>query len=321
MGAPYVSDLSFSDFMNLTSVRHPILAGMLDPDRTASIDTYLDRMRQSSWEFETDSTGGRGTVYNVAQRARANRGVGMTALLKLFSTDGTRVPGPETIILDALAGDGTISRFAAGLARRPTIISADLSGFMVAQCLAQDLPCLRQSASTSLLHDDVLDGVLIAYGSHHLNSDERQEAAREGWRTLKPGGRFVLHDFETGGPVDRWFGDVVHPYSATGHPHPHFTREEMHGLLDNAGFTDGQVIEMDDPFTLEAPTQLGARIRVLRHLYNMYGLVKLPLQTKADLAVLEDLITRTLGPISVTETQGGWIGRLDRTALVAIGTK
>lgn len=321
MGLPYVGDLSFAEYLDLTSTRHPVLAGMIDSGRTATIGDYLDRMQQASWEFETDGTGGRGTVYNVAQRATTNRAEGMTALLRLFSPDRTQVPGPDCVILDALAGDGTISRFAAGLDRRPTIISADLSGYMVAQCLAQDLPCIRQSAATSLLQDGVLDGVLIAYGSHHLPAGERADAAKEAHRTLKPGGRFVLHDFEVGGPVDRWFAEVVHPYSATGHPHPHFTRPEMADLLATAGFARGEVIEIDDPFTLTAATRDEARIAVLRHLWHMYGLVKLPFETTGDLDDLAARTAATLGPITVEGADGTWIGRLNRKALVAVGTK
>ena len=227
----YVADLSFDQFMDRTARLHPDLARLIDRERSRDIGPYLRSMHEASWEFETTATGGRGIAYNVAQKATDNRAEGMTALLSLFSPEGADVPGPGCVILDALAGDGTISRFAAGLPRRPTIISGDLSGYMVAQCMEQNLPCIRQSAATSLFSDRVLDGVLIAYGSHHLTAAERQRAADEAFRTLKPGGRLVLHDFETGGAVDRWFGEVVHPFSLTGHPHPHFSRDEMTRLM------------------------------------------------------------------------------------------
>ena len=76
MGAPYIGDLSFAEYLDLTNTRHPALAGMIDPERTATIGEYLDRMRAESWEFETDGAGGRGTVYNVAQQATENRAEG-----------------------------------------------------------------------------------------------------------------------------------------------------------------------------------------------------------------------------------------------------
>ena len=318
---PYVGALSTGQFFDRVGRAHPWLADMIDPDRIGQIGSYLCQMQELSWEFEADAAGGRGSVYNVAQKAYENRAVGMTALLGLFSESGTEVPGPDRVILDALAGDGTISRFAATLPQSPTIISADLSGYMITQCLRAGLPCIRQSASRSLLRDDVLDGVLIAYGSHHLPAEDRREAAREAHRTLKPGGKFVLHDFETGGPVDRWFGEVVDPYSATGHPHPHFSQREMTETLTGAGYADVRVFEMEDPFTLQGPDPEEARRRALRHLYNMYGLVKLPLETDADYAELERLAARTLGEISVQQVGGGWVARLERPALIAVGTK
>ena len=318
---PYVGALSTGQFFDRIARTHAWLADMIDPDRIGQIGSYLRRMQELSWEFEADAAGGRGSVYNVAQKASENRALGMTALLGLFSESGMDVPGPDCVILDALAGDGTISRFAATLPQSPTIISADLSGYMIAQCLEADLPCIRQSASRSLLRDDVLDGVLIAYGSHHLPADDRREAAREAHRTLKPGGKFVLHDFEIGGPVDRWFGEVVDPCSATGHPHPHFSRREMTDVLTGAGFSEMRVFEMEDPFTLEGPDPEEARRRVLRHLYNMYGLVKLPLETDADYSDLERRAAGTLGEIDLRPAAGGWVARLERPALVAVGTK
>lgn len=318
---PYVGGLSTGQFFGQIGQANPWLAEMIDPDRIRDIGSYLRRMHELSWEFEADAAGGRGSVYNVAQKAGGNRALGMTALLELFSTSGDRLPGRDCVILDALAGDGTISRFAETLPQSPTIISADLSGYMIAECLEAGLPCIRQSASQSLLKDGVLDGVLIAYGSHHLSADDRREAAREAYRTLKPGGKFVLHDFEIGGPVDRWFEEVVDPFSATGHPHPHFSRREMTEILTGAGFAEMRVFEMEDPFTLAGPDPEEARRRVLRHLYNMYGLVKLPLETDADYAELERLAARTLGGISVRQAGGDWVARLERSALIAVGTK
>ena len=318
----YVADLSFGQFLARTTVTHPDFAKMIDPEKTQDIRTYLQSMNQESWEFEDRGDGGRGAEYNVAQKACDNRREGMTRLLSLFSASGPDLPDERCIILDALAGDGTLFRFAETLPIHPTVISADLSAYMIERCMEQDLPCIRQSAAFSLLQDGVLDGVLIAYGSHHLNALERRQAASEAWRMLKPGGRFVLHDFEIGGAVDAWFRDVVHPFSRTGHPHPHFSRGEMENLLDWAAFRDGKVIELDDPFTISAPTAVEARLGMLRHLYNMYGLVKLPLDHPGDFDELERRVVDTLGMMQITpESDGTWLARLSRAALVAVGTK
>lgn len=317
-GAAYVGNFFYEDYLDYITGQHPFLAWMIGTAPGPALDAYVDVMNRVSWEFEGGQTGGRGELYNRAQMVLSNRAEGMTRLLAMFSDTG-EVPGPECVVLDALAGDGTVSRVAWTLERAPTIISADLSGLMIQSCIEQGLPCIRQSASRSLLRADVLDGVLIAYGSHHLDEMERRMAAAEAKRTLRPGGRLVLHDFEVGGPVDAFFRDVVHPYSATGHPYPHFTRDEMQDLLTNAGFHKVEVIDMDDPFIIPGVTPEGARAGMLAHLWHMYGLVKLNVETAEGRADLEKRVLDTLGRIEVTGGPGAWQARLPRTALVAVG--
>lgn len=326
--AEYAGGLLFGEFLAILERRHPRLHALLDPkcrdDRQALPEVLA--LNRLSWEFEGQQDGGRGVEYNRAQRNIDNRRIGMTRLLSLFGpedggVDGL-VPGPETVILDVLAGDGTLRRFAERFGeRRPEIVSADLSRLMVEACLAQGYPCIRQSAVSSFFGDGMLDGVLIAYGSHHLSAEDRRRAAAEAHRTLKPGGRFVLHDFETGGAVDGWFREAVDRYSITGHPYPHFTRGEMTDLLEGAGFARIRVFDMEDPFTLAGASAAEARENMLRHLHSMYGLVKLSLTDPGDRGVLESLARRTLGEIRVEPADGHFEATLRRPALVAVGTR
>lgn len=318
-GPAYLRGQSFGAYLDDIRGKHPLLAQLVDETSADGLDIYVKAMNRLSWEFEGDAVGGRGQAYNAAQMVVENRAKGMTRLLSLFGQNDV-MPGPETIILDALAGDGTISRFAWLLEKAPTIISADISALMVQACLDQRLPCIRQSAAKSLLKDGVLDGILIAYGSHHLGREDRKAAAIEAKRTLRPGGKFVLHDFETGGPVDAFFGEVVHPYSATGHPHPHFSRAEMVDLMRDAGFGEISVFDMHDPFELPGLSAAGARTAMLAHIWHMYGLVKLDIDTASGRADLAARIQNTLGPINVSQTERGWTAHVTRTALVAVGT-
>ncbi|MEJ2457938.1 MAG: methyltransferase domain-containing protein, partial [Novosphingobium sp.] len=274
-----------------------------------------------SWEFEGEETGGRGLAYNAAQKSGDNRKVGMTTLLKCFSPS-FEIPGGDYRILDVLGGDGTLARFCQGLGRcAPTIYTADISKFMIDACQAQALPCIRQPATRSLFRDDVLDGVLIAYGSHHLDGEERNLAVQEACRTLKTGGRLVLHDFEIGGRSVRWFDDVVHPYSRTGHPHPHFSRQEMFSLFAEAGFSDVRVFAMDDPFTLHGSSPEAARHKAIMHMYDMYDLIKVADFTGDIAPRLERHIADTLGPITVQREQHRYTAHIPRQALVAVGIK
>jgi ubiquinone/menaquinone biosynthesis C-methylase UbiE len=278
-------------------------------------------MNRASWEFEDEGAGGRGVAYNAAQKSADNRKIGMITLLRCFRPS-LAVPGRGFEILDVLGGDGTLARFCRTLGHdAPTIYTADISKFMIDACHAQALPCVRQPATRSLFRDDVLDGVLIAYGTHHLEGDARRLAVREAHRTLKAGGRLVLHDFEIGGRCAKWFDSVVHRYSRTGHPHAHFSRAEMFQLLASAGFSTASVFAIRDPFTLQGRSPDEARRRAIMQMYEMYDLIKIGESARDIVPRLERHITETLGPISIRQEGGVYVAEIERHALVAVGTK
>ncbi|MBB3411929.1 SAM-dependent methyltransferase [Rhizobium sp. BK316] len=320
----YLTGMTFSDYYRTAVTSHPDLCDLLDEDAITGdrLDDYLRVMNSLSWEFEDLADGGRGAAYNVAQKVVGNRQQGMVALLKCFSPSFRDMPDADTKILDVLGGDGTIARFVHSLdGPRPTIFTADLSRFMVDACMRQGLPCVRQSATRSLFKDNSLDGVLIAYGSHHLADDDRQLAISEAYRTLKPGGRLVLHDFETGGETARWFEEVVHVYSRTGHPHPHFTRPEMWERFSAAGFRDVRVFDLNDPFTLPGATADEAVSNALMHMYHMYDLVKIANGSGDITNRVARCVEQTLGEIHVNKAEDDFVATIPRKALVAVGTK
>ena len=318
----YLDKFSFDEFLNYLFSHHPFFRELIGDWDQRWMRQYALEMNSISWEFEGEQRGGRGIEYNRAQRFAANRSVGMTRLLQLFSPSYSEMPHPDATILDVLGGDGTISRFFQTLpVASPRIISADISRLMVGRCLDYHLPCIRQSATRSLFRDCVLDGVLLAYGSHHLSDVERRLAVQEAHRTLVRGGRFVLHDFEVEGPVHHWFQSVVHPFSRTGHPHPHFSREEMLDLLGEAGFEAIRLFDMDDPFHVYGHSAEEAERNMLRHLHAMYGLSKIPVTQPSELRDFRDVVAQTLGTIRVAKRRRLYVAELKRHALVAVGTK
>lgn len=320
----YIADLTFQGYLQEIRKRHPGLYELLDPERieTEVIESYLKELNTLSWEFEDQDTGGRGLAWSQAQNTSNSRRVGMTSLLKWFSPASSDTPGSALRVLDVLGGSGTIARLSATLGNdAPTVFTADISNLMISSCRAHGLPYIRQSATKSLFRGDSLDGVLIGYGTQLLSPHARQLAVLEAYRTLKPGSRLVLHAFEAGQGAARFFDDVVHPYSRTGHPHEHLTRAEISGLFADAGFRDMKMCDIHDPLILAGQSAEEARRNALMHLYSAYDLCKISGSEQDIEARLEALVEETLGPISVRREQEHYIAEVPRTALVAVGVK
>ncbi|MBN8500808.1 MAG: methyltransferase domain-containing protein [Sphingomonadales bacterium] len=323
--AEYTSGTSFQAFLRNLEDMHPLAFGLIDPKYQGDpdFDGFAECMNRVSWEFEATGDG-RGSSYNLAQHQfDRNRAKGMARLLDLATRNGPRVAGRGFVLLDALAGDGTVSRFASTLSGSSelNIISADISSYMIDCCVRQGLPCVRQSATQSLMRDDVLDAVMIAYGTHHIPPAERAVAIAEARRTIGPGGRLVVHDFEVGSVMDVWFKEVVHPYSMTGHAHDHFTAEDFENYFATAGFDNVEILRFRDPFEAVGESEHTARRGLVEFLHAMYGLDRLPLRCDADYAALEAQIDRIFGGIEI-ELQGGlYLARAARDAIVATATK
>jgi len=233
-------------------------------------------MATSAFDFNSIVGGGRGESYRLAQVNPLIRSTGISQLFNFIRPENGFTP--EHKVLDVLGGDGVLARAIDQMlpaTTRPQIITSDLAEDMVRAAQAYGLFAIQQPAQSLLLKDSCTDGVIIAYGSHHIPSDQRLEACREAFRVLRPGGRIAFHDFEENQPVSRWFGEVVHRYSQTGHRFAHFTREEIRQYLQVAGFDEVKVDQIYDPFILSDTTAKGAQTQLKKHFLDMYGLVQL----------------------------------------------
>lgn len=320
----YLPNQSFQSFLNYLKASHPVVEELIEASylHDPNFDGFSEALGRVSWEFEADDLG-RGGSYNVAQhRHVGNRKSGMAQLLAAALQNGPRIAGRRFTLLDALAGDGTIWRYVKHYETLDVcVISADISSYMIDCCQRQNIPCLRQSATRSLIRDNALDAVLLAYGTHHIPQGDRPCAFDEAHRTLAPGGRLVVHDFAVGSAMDAWFGNVVHPFSHTGHDHPHFTADELQRYCREAGFNEVEIVTMNDPFEAIGDTELSARRSLIEFMHDMYGLDRLPLRTYADFVWLETAIERIFGAMETFRRGDEVVARISREAIVAMATK
>jgi SAM-dependent methyltransferase len=311
----------------------PHVYALIDEERALGLEADEDHD-----DFGAAREGGRGESYVAAQQARPEARIrGIRALMDLV---GGSAGGDRPIVLDLLGGDGLLHR----VCLRPdmpdtTVVTCDASSFMVASAWAAGVPAVRQRAQRQVFRSGSVDGVLLAYGSHHVPEPERQAVADEAWRVLRPGGRFVLHDFAEGSPMATWFQEVVDKESDTGHQYAHFTADWMQECLVRSGFRDVTTTWVFDPIVATGTSEQGAQAALGQYLVQMYGLNKLVRahgEEGASMAAFE-LACRTFRWESSTAFDGmqnhvrecvverlgpsKWQGVLPRFALVAVGEK
>ncbi|MET9291372.1 methyltransferase domain-containing protein [Streptomyces sp. NPDC003077] len=253
--------------------RYPDIHRRIDVHRTECWIADHPETGTARDDFGAETDGGRGPAYIRAQRLNAEaRAQGIARLLEFVRQPG----GPDRrAVLDLLGGDGLLWRVAALLDIRDLdIITCDASPHMIEAAWASGVPALLQRAERLLFRPESVDAVLLAYGAHHIAPGDRLGVSMEAHRVLRPRGTFVLHDFQVGSPVDRWFAQVVDRHSLTGHQYAHYTPEEIRGHLAKAGYATYEVLEIDDPYTSTGETAEEAELRLGEYLVNMYGLRK-----------------------------------------------
>jgi SAM-dependent methyltransferase len=321
--------------------RFPALANLLWFDRPGANEA-LGNLRGLVNEFETDADTGRGSSYRHAQLNRMVRAQGIRTLFTLAAGVPTmeRIPSDWTA-LDLLGGDGLLTHVFKTLAPQAgnSVITSDMAGHMVADALSAGLPAIRQQAQFLFMRDESVDAVMLAYGTHHIPREDRPLALLEAARVVRPGGLVVLHDFEEGSPVARWFSVVVDQYSKAGHRYDHFTVPELEEYFALAGLRSVSFHRVYDPLVMTGDSADQARWRLAAYLTDMYGLDHLaaPEENQQDMldAVWELArncfsygnaftgggISRWKGGPEVYSQDGGWVAEVPRVALVAVGRK
>jgi SAM-dependent methyltransferase len=163
----------------------------------------------------------------------------------------------------------------AGAGHPPLMITNDISSHMFRSAGLWGFPT-REDARLlpRTFREGSLDGVLFAYGTHHVTSLD--EAFRASLDVLRPDGRIVVHDFLDEGQVGRWFHEVVDRHSRTGHDFPHLGPVQLAVSLYLAGFRGVELYEMEDPFVFSVPegSPSTARHVAFTYLLGMYGMTE-----------------------------------------------
>lgn len=242
--------------------QHPWLERLVDERR---FDDSLLALDQYSNEFDIDSDSGRGASYRNAMHVSGVRAEGMLTLLRLAGAEEA-----GALVLDVLGGHGELVGVANSAGLPAGIITSDAARSMVSAALDHGHAAIRQLSSDLVLRDSTLDGVVLAYGTHHISPEDLLKTLTEAHRVLKPGGRLVIHDFDPGGAMSRWFSEVVDAHAPGGHSYSHLGTAEIRRALDTNEWEDVSTAEIKDPFKVRKPTSTGAVSTLLAYLRHMY---------------------------------------------------
>ena len=337
----YLPGRTAADYLDECQVKYPALYERLSLDRMLDNREIYEQIDSMSRTFEGSDKGGRGDSYRRTQvRYPLARAVGIKSLFDiLMPTAG--LLGPHRYILDVLGGNGTLTRTMRMVTRPgqlPEIFTGDIAGSMVADALARGFPAVRQIAQSLLLADRTMDGVIFAYGTHHIPVPDRLTALTEAHRVLRPGGRVLVQDFVENSPTARWYSDLLDKYTFTGHDFAHFTEAGISGLLENAGFGNVRVTKVYDPCTIRADSAYQAWTGLLEYLVDLFSLeglrpnngqasedhwkmVREIISPYAEHLADDGAMAGQQDPIKLSRYDGLYAAELPRVALVATGDK
>lgn len=315
--------IAIVEMLEQLAKEHPHIYDLIDIYKVERcLENQSQELLVGAEEFLDNADGGRGSSYRQAQQNTLARAQGACTLLRYFLNDAAL----SATVLDVLGGDGLLTRIVRNTERMNLalhLITSDICVGMVKAARERGLPAICQPADDLVLRDSCLDGVLIAYGTHHLSLPTLIRACSEARRVLKSGGKLVLHDFEPTSGAAQWFTRVVHPYSRQGHDYPHYGVEILSQALAHSGFETIDAKEIADPIVAWGDTPAQAKAALSLYLYQMYGLVKLGDETSVQ--VQEKILHEAeacFGSIVLEESKisnGKFAARLQRVAAISVG--
>ncbi len=183
----------------------------------------------------------------------------------------------ESVIIDFLAGSGYLSKKLKQYWSKslpPKVFGIDVSSSMVHQAGLNEEIVFRSYHGGHLFKDNSADFAISCYGTHHIPFEERDNFVKAAHDVLKPGGKFILHDFEEQSPTARWYSDVIDKYRLCGHPYKHFEQAELTNLFSKY-FAEVEVVKVYDPFVLDGEDPTKLKREFFEYLINFFALEKL----------------------------------------------
>ncbi len=215
----------------------------------------------------------RGDLYRKERESFPMSRPNIQKLVEVIETDNPK------IVYDLIGGNGHLATIRQSMSEQlgdsPLFITSDAEHSQIMSAVQKQLPAIRQPAQDTIFLSGSADAVFFAYGTHHIPVVDRPGCWREAHRILKKGGRVVVQDFENESSTAKWYSEVIHKWSLSGHDYDHFNQSEMVTDLSQCGFVDVSSCQIDDSFVVRGKTKDLALADGIKHICTLFGLVKL----------------------------------------------
>lgn len=196
------------------------------------------------------------------------KNIGIARILSFFE-DKSRV-------LDVLGGSGQIRQAYDAYLKSVNnlhIITGDIEADMVSLAVAKGIEALVVDACNMKdIANGAFDGVILAYGFHHIATDLRYAAMKEAVRVTKKGGRVILHDGVHGGCTDKLTKVTVDKYGKCPHVYNHPLRCELLSYISGLDVDKWSEFDIFDPQVFYGRSSKSAADLLHNYYIKHYGL-------------------------------------------------